>query len=212
MFISIYFKTSSCDSDPEINTFIYGPPPSINSAPVSTARWTASDWTHVSRAPYLSLPLSLPFCSDCCLLCPCAVGGNWSLKCWIGCGSSSYSFLHLFCSPPLLFWHPPPGLHLLDRRLTGGYMAVIHDKQRAQPTAEKGSHIQNKCKWSWALSWASSSLSKLSGRLILRDLFPSSDHVKMEGRSSASLLAQKWSQNIPVTCCSGVPDVSVWRV
>lgn len=30
MFISIYFKTSSCDSDPEINTFIYGPPPSIN--------------------------------------------------------------------------------------------------------------------------------------------------------------------------------------
>lgn len=41
MFISIYFKTSSCDSDPGINNFIYGPPPSINSAAVSSSRWTA---------------------------------------------------------------------------------------------------------------------------------------------------------------------------
>lgn len=55
MFISIYFRTSSCDSDLKINTFIYGPPPSINSAPVSFLRWTASDWTHVSRAPQLSI-------------------------------------------------------------------------------------------------------------------------------------------------------------
>lgn len=53
IFISIYFKTSSCNSDPEINTFIYGPPPSINSAHVSCPRWTASYWTHVCWVPQI---------------------------------------------------------------------------------------------------------------------------------------------------------------
>lgn len=146
MFISIYFKTSSCDSDPEINTFIYGPPPSINSAPVSSPRWTASDWTHVSRAPQALIFFFL-------LL---AVGGNWSLKSKIGCWSSSYSFPQ---HPSLSF--PPfspssSGFHLPALLVTGSYMAVIHDKQSAQPTADWEKHMPNKCKWPLVLSWASS--------------------------------------------------------
>lgn len=35
-----------------------------------------------------------------CLLCRCAVGGNWSLKSEIGCWSSSYSFNRLFALLP----------------------------------------------------------------------------------------------------------------
>lgn len=155
MFISIYFKTSSCDSDPEINTFIYGPPPSINSAPVSSPRWTASDWTHVSRAPQLSLSLSVFFFF---LLAAFCVAVQWEVT-----GHSNPRLAaahHPTAFPGSLLSCPPfpassSGFHLPALLVTGSSMALIHDKQSPQPTAEWETHMQNKCKWPMALSWAS---------------------------------------------------------
>lgn len=61
MFISIYFKTSFYDCDPEINTLIYGPPASIHSASVSSPAYVVSEWTDVSGAPGLSYSVLAAF-------------------------------------------------------------------------------------------------------------------------------------------------------
>lgn len=52
----------------------------------------------------------------------------------------------------ILLWLSPPCFLLV----TGSYMALIHDKQSAQPTTEWERRMQNKCKWPLFLSWASS--------------------------------------------------------
>lgn len=60
------------------------------------------------------------------------------------------------CCTVLLSLHPPPVFTSLLALVTGSYMALIHDKQSAQPTAEREKQMQNKCKWPLVLSWASS--------------------------------------------------------
>lgn len=120
MFISIYFKTSSCGSDPEINTFIYGPPPSINCAPVSSPQCTACDWTHVSRAPALCLSLFLPSVSLCCGRQLGTRVLDWLLVTILQLSLWSRDPLSLVSSPS---FHLPA--HARDKQL----YAVIHEKQ-----------------------------------------------------------------------------------
>lgn len=152
MFISIYFKTSSCDSDLKINTFIYGPPPTINSAPVPSPRWTASDWTHVSRAPQFS-PFFF-FLQAACVALQWEVTGHSNPR--LAADHHPIQLSPALCSTVLLSLHPPPVFTSLLVLVTGSYMALIHDKQSTQPTAEWEKQMQNKCKWPLLLSWASS--------------------------------------------------------
>lgn len=155
MFISIYFKTSSCDSDPEINTFIYGPPPSINFCARLLSMMDRL-WLDTCKQSSMALSSSPPsprlaasgFC----------VAVQWEVT-----GHSNPMLAashHPTASPgPLLSCPPFPasssGFHLPARLMTGSSMALIHDKQSPQPTADWEKHMQNKCTWPLALSWAS---------------------------------------------------------
>lgn len=68
-----------------------------------------------------------------CLLCRCAVGGNWSLKSEIGCWSSSYSFNRLFALLPSFSRRPPPAFtSLLCSWLAAIWLWFMADKARGQ--------------------------------------------------------------------------------
>lgn len=116
MFISIYFRTSSCESDPEINTFIYGPPPTINSGPVCRPRWTDSDWTHGDTSFLLSLPVPFYFS----VLLP-SVQQEVSLR--------ILDWTQVIISPGSVWI----SLSCCCWYFTGSFFAVIHCQQRIKP-------------------------------------------------------------------------------
>lgn len=70
---------------------------------------SAMDCLWLDTCKQSSTALSLSLSPEGCLLCRCAVGGNWSLKPEIGCWSSSCSVLSALSSSPciLLRLSPP---------------------------------------------------------------------------------------------------------
>lgn len=159
MFISIYFKTSSCDSDPEINTFIYGPPPSINFCArlfsmmdrlwLDTCKQSS---TALSSSLFPSLFFSPLAASGFCVAVQWEVTGHSNPTLATAHQPTAFPGSLLSCTP---FPASSSGFHLPALLMTGSSMALIHDQQSPQPTADWETHMQNKCKWPLALSWAS---------------------------------------------------------
>lgn len=105
-----------------------------------------------------STALSFPLCFFFFLLAAFCVAVQWEVT-----GHSNPRLAaahHPTAFPGSLLSCPPfpassSGFHLSALLVTGSSMALIHDKQSPQPTAEWETHMQNKCKWPMALSWAS---------------------------------------------------------